>query len=184
LINLCRFKPCVISVRAADRFKEWRSSDAAASASEVTEQLSQIQRAFNSLKVGDCKLIRLGSEFKDDLVAPAVADSSAARGSPLKVIGALAWVCLRMKPDISKKFPIYMKALYEMDNEPVDEATIKAWHACAAGSPEVDIASYLPAGCDIAAADMAKLRTSCNPLVQWLDAAEEDDDDDDEDEDD
>ena len=36
--------------------------------------------------------------------------------------------------------------------------------------------TYLPAGAEISAVEMGKLRASCTPLVQWLDSADDDDD--------
>ena len=91
--------------------------------------------------------------------------------------------------------------MYEADGEPVDEATIKLWHA---GEGEAkDSATYLPNGATAAAAgggavsggdvlvaipiadaEIAKLRTSCNPFIEWLNSAEEDDDDEEEEEED
>ena len=87
-------------------------------------------------------------------------------------------------------------ALYEAEGEPVDEATIKLWHA---GEGEAaNSAAYLPQGALAAAvavaggvegaspitdAELAKLRTSCNPFIEWLNSAEEDDDEEEEDED-
>ena len=46
----------------------------------------------------------------------------------LKTIGVLAWFCLRVRPSVCNKFPLYLKALYESDNEVVDEVAIKLWH--------------------------------------------------------
>ena len=89
----------------------------------------------------------------------------------------------------------------------MDEATIKLWHA---GVGEAaDIAAYLPSGATATAssttaavaaavaaggggvsaspitdAELAKLRTSCDPFIEWLNSAEEDDDDEEDDEED
>ena len=49
------------------------------------------------------------------------------------------------------------------------------------GTPAADPASYLPQGSSLTPADMAKLRTSCDPLVQWLDSAEDEDESEEED---
>jgi len=162
------------------RFKEYKEGHATATPAEVNEALSKIVRVFNALKPVDGRLVRLAVEFTDAAVPAAVADCSAAAGKPLKVIGVLAWVVLRLRPAAEKRMPLYLKALYESDSEPVDEATIKAWYA---GEGEAaDVAAYVPAGAEpVTAADMAKLRASCKPFIEWLESAEEDDDEDEED---
>ena len=43
------------------------------------------------------------------------------------------------------------------------------------GTPSADVSTYVPAGADITSAELAKLRAGCNPLVQWLESAEDDD---------
>ena len=98
--------------------------------------------------------------------------------------------------------------MYEADGEPVDEATIKLWHAGEGDAK--DHATYLPNGATtttivaaggagggsggdvnhhpvvnpITDAEIAKLRTSCNPFIEWLNSAEEDDDDEEDEEED
>lgn len=170
--------------QAALRFKDVKTSTPAATPAQTTDLLAKVLRIFNSLKPIDGKLLRLAAEFTDAALPSAVIECSASRGSPMKIIGTLCWVCLRLRPAVANRFPLYLKAIYETDGEPVDEATIKAWHA---GEGEAaDVSKYLPAcpeADQVTAAEMAKLRTSCNPLIEWLASAEEDEDDDEEEED-
>ena len=51
-----------------------------------------------------------------------------------QAIGVLAWFCVKIRPSVLNKFPLYLKALYESDLELVDESAIKAWHTSAAGT--------------------------------------------------
>ena len=83
--------------------------------------------------------MNVGVDFSDALLPQAVGCCSLITGSAsaLKAIGVLAWFCLRIRPSVLNKFPIYLKALYESDGEVVDEATIKAWHANVEGKKTV-----------------------------------------------
>ena len=49
------------------------------------------------------------------------------------------------------------------------------------GSVSADPSSYLPDGASLSAEELSKLRTSCDPLVQWLDSAEDEDEESEED---
>jgi hypothetical protein len=49
------------------------------------------------------------------------------------------------------------------------------------GTPAADPASYLPQGATLTPAELTKLKSSCDPLVQWLESAEDEEDSEEED---
>ena len=119
------------------------------SAAEQKEELERLQRGFNSLKTKDISLIKVGVDFTDALLPTAIEICSAvtdtdtntahthkqgSNSKALAAIGVLAWFCVKIRPSVLNKFPLYLKALYESDNEIVDEVVIKAWHAAVEGN--------------------------------------------------
>ena len=108
---------------------------------EQRDELERLQRAFNSLKTKDIPIVKVGVDFTDALLPLAVEQCSVVNdpthtsaGKALAAIGVLAWFCTKIRPSVSNKFPLYLKALYESDNEVVDEVAIKAWHAATKGN--------------------------------------------------
>eukprot|EP00596_Hydrurales_sp_CCMP1899_P009618 CAMPEP_0119034286 /NCGR_PEP_ID=MMETSP1177-20130426/1284_1 /TAXON_ID=2985 /ORGANISM="Ochromonas sp, Strain CCMP1899" /LENGTH=1580 /DNA_ID=CAMNT_0006991613 /DNA_START=41 /DNA_END=4783 /DNA_ORIENTATION=- len=176
-------------VRSIERFKSWRTANPTAAVTDINAELDRTARIFNTLsskespKLGtsSCKLIRISVDYSDAGL-PAIIETcsyvGAGEGASLRIIGALAWFCLRLRPSVVNKFPMFLKGLYESDLEALDEATIKAWYTNTANVPE---ASYTPAGADITTAEMAKLRVLSAPFIQWVESAEDEDDDEDED---
>ena len=124
-----------------ERYKNFKISKPASSSAEQRDELERLQRAFNSLKTKDISIVKVGVDFTDALLPLAVEQCSVVNdpthtsaGKALAAIGVLAWFCTKIRPSVSNKFPLYLKALYESDNEVVDEVAIKAWHAATKGN--------------------------------------------------
>ena len=133
-----------------ERYSTYKKINPTATATELRDELERGQRAFASLKIKDIPLIKVGVEFSDLLLPIAIENCSIitektvkntenngensknsgenVNEKSLKTIGVLAWFCLRVRPSVCNKFPLYLKALYESDNEVVDEVAIKLWH--------------------------------------------------------
>ena len=138
-----------LSAQCIERYKVFKLSKSSSSAAEQKEELERLQRGFNSLKTKDISLIKVGVDFTDALLPTAIEICSAvtdtdtntahthkqgSNSKALAAIGVLAWFCVKIRPSVLNKFPLYLKALYESDNEVVDEVVIKAWHAAVEGN--------------------------------------------------
>lgn len=173
---------CEATVRACGRLREWKQEHPAATAAQLAAQFERMASAFCSLRVeSDISLLRLGTDFKDANVPLAVASCSAAKASPQHLIGLLLWVCMRLVPTAAAKFPLYLKALLEYEEQDLlEEAQVRLW----ATSTVADNLAALPTGASISVDDIGKVKASAGMVafLKWLDTPEEDDDDDDDDE--
>jgi hypothetical protein len=143
---------------------------AIASASDALK----VQRIFGALQPSDADMIRLLSAFKDEDVASAVAGCSPAKASNQKMIGVLTWFCVEFRPASLKRFPLYLKQMYDSDK--LEEAALLEWHKAA---PATALA-FLPEGASCKAEDVKACQTSCDAFITWLSEAEDEDDDDEE----
>jgi hypothetical protein len=120
------------------RYKEYRAANPSASEADSHAELTRLVQVFAAVHERDRALIKLGAAYTDAAVpaavancTPAVVPAAAGGNVKLQAIGTLCWVYLRLRPTGSKwPFFGYLKALYELDAEPVDEPAIRAWHAC------------------------------------------------------
>ena len=106
--------------QAIARFKEYKTLHPTATPAELTDNVGKIRSIFNSLKIADIKLIRLGVDWSDAGVPMAVADSGPAQvqepgSAKLRALGVLCWLCLRLRPTAASRFPLYLKGKWGYD---------------------------------------------------------------------
>lgn len=159
-------------VGAAERLKKMHET----AASVITADLTKMQRIFVALKSmseSDHLLMKLVAYGRDDVkeVAAAMASCTPARVSSQHNIGALTWFCFELRPTAHKRFPMYLKELY--DTEKVDEAAILTWHKATVEASS----SFLPERANVTAESLTKAKECCNAFITWLQEMEEEEDD-------
>ena len=169
------------------RLKEWKQHSSTQTplptAAQVSDLLFRTVGAFSSLRTDkDISLARLaGLDFKDTDVPLAIASCSYALHSSKHLIGLLLWFCLKLLPNLQAKFPVYLKALIEYEQQDLlEEKDIKEWSDCTA---EI-ILETLPAGHKISIEDINKIKSSptMKAFLNWLEANNDDDDEEEDDE--
>lgn len=158
---------------ASERITKNHPTAATATAPEI----AKIQRIFAALQPTDCDLVKLLAFFKEDEVHTAVSSCSYSRTSGQHMIGALVWYCVQIRPAVLKRFPLYLKQMYDSDK--IDEAVLLEWHKAANAAS----LKFLPEGCTTGETEMKQVKESCNAFMTWLAEADDDDDDEDEEED-
>jgi len=138
--------------------------------------LARLQNVFVALKSAsesDHLLMKIIAYNTDDAkqVAAAIATAKPSRGSNQNLVGVLTWFCFELRPTLQKRFPLYLKELY--DTEQVEEAALLEWH-------QGTTSAFLPEGATVSAETHIKAKASCDAFITWLKEAEDDDDEDDE----
>ena len=162
------------AVAASERLK---AAVAPGATTATPAEVLKAQRLFTALQPVDADLLRLAAFFKDDELAKAVSSASPSKVSAQHKIGVLSWFCAQVRPASLRRFPLYLKAMY--DDDALDEAAVAEWHAASAA----DSAKFLPDGARVTAEEVAQMKESANAFVTWLKEAEDDEDDEDDDED-
>jgi hypothetical protein len=162
--------------------------------------VSALQMAFSSLwaerpkmsdtqkaRDGDAKLLTLLASFEDkgtkaDAVGAALAACSAGNpalpGSSVQhTLAVFVWFVSEYRPSVLARSPLYLKALWEGDLAETED--VLAWGAMEFAA----FKGFLPSGSKVTAEMFEKVKQTCKPLLDMLEAESEDDDDDEEDSD-